>query len=498
MLVVLTVGVSCADRHTPGVAQSEPVDIPAGLEEFYNQSLQWSPCSSSDPDLGMSPDIECALVRIPTDYSNPAGGTSEMAVTRRPASGDRIGALLTNPGGPGYPGRFLADVPVPDEIADRFDIVGVDPRGVGGSTPQVRCRTDEEIDADRAELLVDMSPAGIAEAEDKSRIFAKQCADRNGTDVLAGLGTDNVARDYDVLRAALGDRQLTFLGYSYGTRLGATYAYLFPRNVRAMVLDGAVDLEQDPSDAVVDQYAGFQGAFNEFAADCATEEFCPLGSDPGMAVERFRALVNPLMDAPVPAHDGRVLGYSDAIDGVIQALYSAGLWRSLQDALTGLAAGQGDRLLALADNYWLRSPDGTYSNAQDAFTAVLCVDDPPVTDPAVAGETDTRIRQVAPFIDTGRGTGAAPLDTCAFWPVPAGGPPTGDRPAELGPTLVVSTTGDPATPYEAGVALAEQLDAGLITYQADQHTVVFEGDSCVDDAVSEYLIAPSAVADLTC
>lgn len=490
-----------------GTPQAMPAPpVPAGLERFYDQQPDWGDCQPFALDFPVADDVTCAMVEVPLDYSQPDGEVATIAAARRAATGDRIGALLTNPGGPGQAGTWLAGLPVPREVAARFDIVGFDPRGIGASRPLVRCRTDIEIEIERADLDIDMSPAGIAETEQESRDFVKLCEERVGTDVLARMGTEDVARDLDVLRAVLGDPRLTYLGYSYGTRLGTTYARQFPDNVRALVLDGAViDLAAGGADAAyqaaedaVLQQAGFQSAFDEFAADCTTRPSCPLGTDPTEAVARFRALVDPLIDRPIPAGDGRVLGYPDAMLGTYQALYNSVLWRSLVDGLAGVAAGRGDRLLELADQYLMRGPDGTYTNADDAFTAVLCVDEPAITDPAVAAEFDTRTREAAPFADTGTGTGAAPLDVCAFWPVPPATPPAAEPAPDMPPALVVSTTGDPATPYEDGVALAEAMGAGLISYEAEQHTVVFSGVECVDSVVSRYLITPENVGDVTC
>lgn len=491
-----------------GTPRAEPTtSVAPALEPFYTQQPAWGDCAGLNLDVPVSTDVECAMVEVPLDYAQPDGEVATIATARRPATGDRIGALLTNPGGPGMAGTWLADMPVPEEISERFDIVGFDPRGIGASRPLVRCRTDEEIDVDRADVDIDMSPAGIAETEQENREFIARCEERVGSEVLARVGTEDVARDLDVLRAVLGDRRLTYLGYSYGTRLGTTYARLFPQNVRALVLDGAViDLEADnATDAaneaaqdVVEQQAAFQRSFDEFALDCSLRPSCPLGADPTAAVARFRALVDPLIDRPIPAADGRVLGYSDAMLGTYQALYDSAAWRDLFDGLDGVRDGRGDRLLELADQYLMRGPDGTYTNMDDAFTAVRCIDEPAITDPAVAADFDARLREAAPFAAAGAATGAAPMDLCAMWPVPPAEPPTGDPPADLPPTLVVSTTGDPATPYEDGVALAESLGAGLISYEGEQHTVVFSGVDCVDSVVAGYLLAPENVGAVDC
>ncbi|WP_137723748.1 alpha/beta hydrolase [Prescottella subtropica] len=507
-VVVLAAG--CGSGTAPDVAgtpvAAQPAagagEIPAGLEEFYTQQIGWGSCddfATDGEELGRA--LECAQVTVPLDYANPGGDTVELALSRSTATatGARIGSLLVNPGGPGASGLALASIADGTDVAERFDVIGFDPRGVGASTPQVRCLTPQETDARRAEPDVDTSPAGIARSEDRNRAYAALCAERSGLPLLAHVGTREVVRDLDVIRSVLGDAKLNYLGLSYGTRIGTEYAETFPRNVRAMVLDGALDPEQDPVEEVVAQGAGFQAAFDEFAAECARAADCPLGTDPAGANARFRALVDPLIERPAATTDPRGLSYGDAITGVQQALYSPNLWGSLRGGLNQVAAGRGDTLLLLADLYEGRLGDGSYTNLEDAFNAVRCVDDPPVTDRAVAGEADTRYRQAAPFLDDGRGTGNAPLDVCAFWPVPNTGAPHAVSVEGLPPIVVVSTTQDPATPYQAGVDLAKQLGGSLVTFRGAQHTATFDGRPCVDDPVAAYFVDLTVPApDLTC
>ena len=237
-----------------------------------------------------------------------------MAVIKIPASGERIGALFVNPGGPGASavdavagmGYALAGSP----INEHFDLVGFDPRGVGYSTPEARCRTDAEFDAWRRDPMVDYSPAGVAAIEQKYRNLAQECADKLGTAFLAGVGTASAAKDMDTIRQVLGDDQINYLGFSYGTELGTEYVDRFPDRVRAMVLDGAVDPAEDTVDSIIQQMAGFQQAFNDYAADCAKSAGCPLGTDPAQWVNRFHQLVDPLVARPGPTSDPRGLELS--------------------------------------------------------------------------------------------------------------------------------------------------------------------------------------------
>ena len=463
--------------------------VPAGLEAFYTQNLQWESCESYNTDGSELGDtVQCARVTVPLDYADPGGKTIDIAISRTQATGEKIGSILMNPGGPGSSGLYLAEQADGTPIADRFDRIGFDPRGIGASEPEVRCLTSEGVDDERREPDVDVSPEGIAATEADHRDYAAQCVERTGADVLEHVGTREVVRDMDVIRAVLGDEKLTYVGYSYGTRIGTAYAEAFPSNVRAMVLDGALDPDQSPVDEAVAQGAAFQTAFDQFAADCTQTDTCPLGTDPSQAVAQFRTLVDPLVDTPADTTDPRGLSYDDAITGAQQALYSPQLWRLLRAGLSELREGRGDTLLRLADTYSGRLEDGSYTNIDDAFNAVRCVDGPPTTDRGEADEADARFRAAAPYLDDGRSTGNAPLDLCAFWPVPNTSEPHIVEVEGLPTLVVVSTTNDPATPYQAGVELADQLRGDLVTYNGTQHTVAFSGVECIDDPLTNYLV----------
>ncbi|MBF6177349.1 alpha/beta hydrolase [Nocardia otitidiscaviarum] len=488
VLAVAAVAMVASGCSSEVVTGNPVATAPAGLEQFYGQSVRWGSCAKFSADE-LPRGLECAHVSVPVDYENPGGETAEIAISRLRATGDKIGSLLFNPGGPGVSGLTMNTVGDGTALAERFDRIGFDPRGVGASTPAITCLTPAEMDAERAEPPFDNDPAGIAAAEADNKDYASKCVERTGAEFLAHVGTREVVQDMDVIRAVLGDDKLSYVGYSYGTRLGYTYAEQFPDRVRALVLDGALDPSQDPVKESVLQAESFQQAFDAYAADCATEAACPLGTDPTESVKRFRELVDPLWDTPAVTDDPRGLHYGDAITGVQQTLYSNRFWPALTKGLNELREGRGDTLLALADLYDGRRDDGTYDNTADAFNAIRCVDDPRVEDRAVAAKQDAEYRRVAPFLDDGRGTGAAPLELCAIWPVPNTSTPHEVSIPNLPATVVVSTTEDPATPYQAGVDLARQLDAALITYNGTRHTVSLSGVSdCVDTPVIDYLI----------
>ncbi|MBA0048486.1 alpha/beta hydrolase [Mycobacteroides sp. LB1] len=464
-------------------------------------TLNWGECGEFVPENQTVPaSTQCSELEVPVDYANPDGAKARLAIIKYPAKGNKIGSLLMNPGGPGQSGIEAAIEIVkhaPKEIRERFDFIGFDPRGVGSSTPAIECNTDADVDRMRAQNDTDYSPEGVARMEQDSKDFVKRCLDKVGKEFLANVGTVNVAKDMDRMREALGDDKLTYLGYSYGTRIGTTYAEQFPQNVRALILDGVIDPNADPTQADIDQIAGFQKAFDNYAADCTKNPTCPLGTDPAQTTARYRAMVDPLVEHPVKTRDGRGLSHADAIIGTIMVMYSPTLWDTFTKALRELSEGRGDILQLLSDAYMKRDDEGHYSHAQDAQTAINCVDEPPQTDRAKAIEKDRRIREVAPFQDYGTFTGNAPLGVCAFWPVPATSKPHPINVPGLPKLLVVSTTYDPATPYQAGVELAKQLGGGLLTYDGTKHTIVFDGNQCVDQAAQDYLIKVTTPAEGT-
>jgi len=454
--------------------------------------IQWGPCKvTSSDDAKPLAGAECGMLSVPVDYSQPNGDVAQLAMIRFKATGSKIGSLVVNPGGPGESGVEAAASmasSLPQSVRERFDLVGFDPRGVANSTPAVWCNSDADNDRQRADPTVDYTPAGVAHIENENKAFVQRCLDKMGKEFLASVGTNNVAKDLEAVRVGLGDDKLTFLGYSYGTRLGSAYAEAYPDKVRAMILDGAVDPNADQIQEEVRQAAAFQKAFDNFAADCATSPDCPLGTDPAKAVDVYHGLVNPLVQKPAKTKDPRGLSYSDAIVGTILPLYSPSLWRHLTQALSELRRGTGDTMLAMADLYMGRDSQGHYNNSTDVRVAVNCVDKQPITDRAKVVEEDRLTRLAAPFMSYGEFTGLAPMDTCSYWPVPATSSRHEIKVNGLPPILVVSTTNDPATPYKAGVDLAEQLGGAMVTFQGTQHTVVFQGNNCVDDIAARYLV----------
>ena len=478
----------------------------AGLARFYTQTLSWGPCApfavtSGDKAPYANPKVQCARLTVPLDYAKPDGETITLGVLRQRATGSAVGSVVFNPGGPGASGMSivatLAQYGVDPTLSARFDFVGFDPRGVGASEPTIACQTDKQRDAQRAEnwpgYMASSTAAEVAAANDVSKAVVADCLAtiaKEGVDskaFLARVGTVDVAKDLDVLRAVLGDSKLTYVGWSYGTSIGTAYAEQFPRNVRAMILDGAVDPAEDSAAASLDQTVAFQRAFNDFAAWCAPRKNCPWTSASDANL-RFQDLAQPLMDTPLKLADGRVLSFSDAVSGAADALYSDLMWPQLLDALNNLVHGSGDALMALADDYYERDSSGHYSNLIEAFTAIRCMDSDRITDPEKVIKLNQELINASPFQDNGQ-PAAAVFDVCAYWPVPPTMLPHTPHPAGLAQVLVISTTGDPATPYQSGVNLAKDLGGRLLTVKGTRHTAyMLQGLTCVDKAGDAYLI----------
>ncbi len=422
---------------------------------------------------------------VPRDYSAPDGEAIDIAVARATTADDdlRIGSLVFNPGGPGGSGiEFLANAAsaVPAELAERFDLVSFDPRGVASSTA-IDCEVDFDDDVT---LLAAGDDAGwddlVAEAEGRvDTCTAESVA------FEPFVGTNNAARDLDVLREALGDDQLSYVGFSYGTRLGATYAELFPDRVRALVLDGAVKPTDDLALIGLEQGPGFDAALESFADACDADVDCAL-ADVGPTLDVYTGLVDEIaIVGSFPTDDvDRVLTPGELTLGVAAALYSTQLWPVLADALSVAETEQdGSLLQVLADTYLGRQSDGTYDNSQLAGLAINCADDPrrPPSD-EVRIQADLAAQASVYFADflrasTGCIGTADPIDPIAI------GPADG-----AAPILVIGTTGDPATPYQWAVEMADVLSSGVLyTVEADGHTA-FLSVPCVDDVVIDYLV----------
>lgn len=321
---------------------------------------------------------ECARLTAPLDYGDPNGDTAQLAVTRLPARGEAIRSLNVDPGGPRGSGALQAVAAAEGlkgtDIVDSFDVVGFDSRGVGASTPAIDCLSDEQSDQDG--IVFPMAANRRDWTADDTETLVDQCISRTGSEaLLANVGTRNVARDMDILRSVPGDARLTYLGRSYGTRLGAVYAEMFPDRVRAMVLDGALDPALGTTERRLTQYAGFQRAFDLMAASCAQSPACVLGTDPAESTARFHTIMRPLIDAAIVTDSGRPVTYNIAVGAVIAALYQEASWPQVLAGITEVEQGRGEILPALNDMFAERGADGVWSNYLEANFAINCIDE---------------------------------------------------------------------------------------------------------------------------
>jgi pimeloyl-ACP methyl ester carboxylesterase len=464
---------------TSAAAPAAPA--PATLAAYYAQHLDWQPCDGG---------FQCADLVVPFDYARPDGRRFTLPVIKLPAAdpAHRIGALVINPGGPGGSGvqyALYARQEFPAAVLARFDIVGFDPRGVGASQPALNCENGPQLDAFFATDDEPADQAQLARVIAASKQFAARC-ERNSAGLLPYVGTPNAARDLDVLRSALGQSRLTYLGKSYGTFLGAWYAQLFPQRVRALVLDGSVDPATSSLDATIAQAAGFQGAFGSFAAWCLAAGGCPLRGPVAAAQAQVQALITRANSVPLANHlDGQVADGAMLLYGVAGALYSRSSWPVLKSALASALGGDGSGLVSLADQLYGRNANGTYSSLANAVTAIDCLDKPWPRTLAPWQAAAAAAAKAAPTFGAALVWGSL---TCAYWPVPSYPLPR-IKAAGAPPILVVGTLRDPATPYRWAQAMAADLASGvLLGWNGDGHTAYGEGSACVDTIVNDYLI----------
>jgi pimeloyl-ACP methyl ester carboxylesterase len=432
------------------------------------------PGASSAPDAGQASDL---------------GATIGLAVVRRRARrpSARIGTLVVNPGGPGEPAiAFLRSVAqaLPESVQDRFDLVAFDPRGVGRSAP-IDC--ENSLDALFDQAFSPATPAERQGLESEFERLAAGCASRNAA-MLAHVSTQDAARDLERLRVALGDRTLSFLGFSYATYLGTVYASAYPTHVRATVLDGAIDPQLDATASGLAQARGFERALDDFLADCSARADCPFHhrGHAARAYDHLRASSarRPLAVADDPS---RPLNETRFDAAVLQELYRgrAG-WPTLATALADAEHGDASTLLEIADAYVGRDSSGRDDDALDAFWAISCLDGPAVPDLAAARRLEARAAQVAPRL------GAFVVNNglaCAVWAVPPVPAPARLTASGAPPILVVGTTADPATPLPQSRALAHELaHAALLVVKGERHTAFLSGNECVDRAVARYLV----------
>ncbi len=463
--------------------ESSSVKSPMALADYYSQELAWQDCYE---------DFQCTTLDVPVDYSDLTIGTFEISVLRFLAADqkNRIGSLVVNPGGPGSSGvnyAYNAEYLFSPDITDRYDIVGFDPRGVGESAP-IRCFTDSEIDENYA---ADGKPDGAAELADaikETKEYVEKCLDQN--DYLTSFSTANAARDMDVLRAALGDEKLNYMGKSYGTFMGSLYAQLFPEKIGRVVLDGAVDPTISQYDQVLTQAVSFDNALTNFLQECEKNKNCSLPSDVDQARKAIISLLEVTAKKPIPLKnpdgDKRQVTETLLILGMAEAFYdSEEGWPILRKALGEIKSGYGDEMIKLADKYSGRQRDGSYrSNEFDSGSIIDCLDFSDTRTVEDITKDSKEISKLAPVF--GPYLGYAGL-TCKYLP------PTTPVSITLisveAPILIIGTTRDPATPYAWAVALQKIIaNSQLMTLVGDGHTGHNRGSACIDNAVDDFYL----------
>jgi len=455
---------------------AEPSD-PFSTDKFLPPKIFWDECGENR---------DCGFIDVPIDYSDRDSATTSLYIVRHRAlqTASRIGVLLVNPGGPGFGGSYLAERArnvYDEDIVNSFDIVGWDPRGTGRSIPAIDCIDDY----DEFYTGDDITPDDEVERQailDSQEGFTERCFDRSGT-ILPHSGTNNSARDMEMIRRALGEEQITYFGFSYGSELGAVWATLYPNTVRAAVFDGAADPNVDNEEQIAKQHVGFESAITVFLKQCAADSSCKFHNG-GNAEAAFDELMLSLDETPIPTVEGRPnLTRGMALTAVAQAMYSDELWDALAGALTQAKKGDGASMLEIFDSYFRRQPDGTYSNEIEAFLNITCADNAERMTPEEA-DAKAKLREgIAPRFSPGTSGDYS----CTFWPA-ALDPRIEIAATTVNPILVVGTTGDAATPIVGARAMVEALgNAQLLVVTADQHTG-YGANWCAVKTISDYLV----------
>mgnify|MGYP001221568329 CR=1 FL=1 len=479
LLVSLSVAVAILLRpDLPDAPKASDERPPAGLEKFYTQDVSWERCGQNT----------CAMVEVPVDYSKPDGETLELKVLRVASAGKTGRVLFVNPGGPGGSGADFARTvagSLATEMKNTFDVVGVDPRGVGASTP-LECLSDEKFDKF---IAIDPTPDNakeIAAGDAAIRQMGEACLKNSGT-LAKNVETHNAARDQDVVRALLGQKKLDWYGASYGTQLGATYADLFPAKVGRMVLDGAVDLSLDNVGSSKGQAEGFHRALVAYLENCVEDGDCPLGDSVDEGIATLNAFLNSLDQKPLGVPGSRLLTESHGFFGVAVALYSQDSWPMLTMALEDALSGKANSLMYLADAYFERQADGSFtSNSGQVISAINCLDSPGGSSTEEVKALIPEFTEVSPVFGKFLAWGTA---ACAAWPLESANPQQVAKATGAPPIVVVGTTRDPATPYEWAQALASQLESGvLLSREGDGHTAYLLGNECIQAAIDNFYL----------
>jgi pimeloyl-ACP methyl ester carboxylesterase len=468
--------------------QSKP-DYPKTLSGYYSQEIKWQNCRQ---------DFKCATLAVPIDYKNLSTGTFEIALLKYEArTSKKLGSLIVNPGGPGGSGvdyAYAAEYIFSPAILDRYDIVGFDPRGVSRSAP-IRCLSDEELDANNNSDSKPDNDAEFQQILQDTKKYVEKCKDKNK--YLTAYSTANVARDMDILREALGDQQLNYMGKSYGTYLGTLYAQFFPEKVGRVVLDGAVDPSISNFQQTLTQAVGFDHAFTSFAKDCSKKTKCPLPAVEDTAIAEMQKLFSQAAKKPLPTESSnRSLSETMMVLGTASAMYDSQIgWPQLRKAIAQAQKGYGDEFLKLADEYTGRQSDGSYPNNEfDSGAVIDCLDvDEPRTVAQIKRDAEVFADQ-APLFGPYLAYGGL---TCKYF---AQSQEVRIAPTKTtNPIVVIGTTGDPATPYEWAQGLNKLLtNSVLVSLTGEGHTGQGQGNACIDNQIDDLYLTGKVPSTSTC
>ncbi|HEY0520914.1 MAG TPA: alpha/beta fold hydrolase, partial [Ilumatobacteraceae bacterium] len=485
---------SGAPATTAPVDSTPSTDAPATTEPTNNGTLDWQTCD--DPSVTDST-LECATLTVPLDYDNPSGDTIDMALIRVPATGDRKGAILFNPGGPGastFDYVAAGGTTYTGALGTQdFDFVGFDPRGVERSNG-IHCVTDEFLDR---HLYIDGTPDTPEEQtlkDESEHGFVDACKAKYG-DKLRFYSTVNTARDMDAIRVAMGDDQISYLGISYGTYLGATYATMFPDRVRAMVLDSVLESNGDTTKQSLEtQLVGFEGAFQNWATWCQGDATCAFTTADVPA--RWDALKQKLDDTPITDTNGRVGNNATMERATIAALYSESDWPVLANALADAEGGDPKGILSIADSYNGRNDDGTFTTLFQSFPVISCASglEPPLADDPEGLATE--LRAEAPRFAKDLTAADVTFETTQCDGIAPNVKPLALSYSGDGPIVLVGGTNDPATPIRWARKMLDELgpNARLVTSTGEGHGQLL-ANNCVTDiegALLEDLTVPDA------
>ncbi|MFC5281540.1 alpha/beta hydrolase [Arcanobacterium canis] len=472
-------GYQSATSHAPNQTAASTTEIPAGLEKFYGQKISWTPCKDKD--------FMCATMEAPMDYSHPDGKTVKIPLEKAVGKNSHGNVLFVNPGGPGGSATELVEsssLQFPDKLTKAYDIVAVEPRGVGKSMP-VKCLDDKQL-LEFMTTTYPRTPDGQKRQNEDMKKFADACVANTG-EAIKFVGTREAAQDLDLARHLLGSNKMNFLGYSYGTQLGGTYAELFPKNVRRMVLDGAVDPTISGFDNHLAQLKGFEVATNNYLDWCLKQEGCPFTGNRDQARQKIIDLFKKTEHQPIPTEHEPLTQAALRI-GYITPLYSDESWPYLNKAFEEVFQhNKGTLFDAFFRAYAGIDNKGHFiNNMMVANTAISCADSVLSGDEAKWAKQSEIAAKEAPIL--------GPLMSyseyqCQVMPKSGLDVVKNFKAKGSAPIVVVGTSGDPATPYEWAQKFAKGLDNGvLVTFDGEGHTAYPRGGKCIENTINDYLL----------